>query len=344
MPGRLPRIAPLLLSLVLVSMPACRVTDLTLWKPVETSTGDGCEVECIRGLRYRDDPDTDNLRHRLDLFLPKGRRNFPVVILVHGGAWVIGDNRGCGLYSSVGQFLASRGIGAVLPNYRLSPSVKHPEHIKDVARAFAWTHAHIGEYGGRSDQLFLVGHSAGGHLVSLLATDERYLQAEGLASADIRGVVAVSGVYCMPPGKLDVTLGGSEPRAFRVNELAPLRAHDASRPAPPTGLPGLPLSLNLFGLPFGDDPAVRADASPLHHVRPGLPPFLILSAEHDLPTFADMAVDFHRALLEQHCESQLVRIEGRNHNSILFSAVEPGDPVARAMVDFIRRHVGTSGK
>ena len=53
---------------------------------------------------------------------------------------------------------------AVFPNYRLSPWVKHPEHVKDVARAFAWTNKNIAKYGGDPKRLFVGGHSAGGHL------------------------------------------------------------------------------------------------------------------------------------------------------------------------------------
>ena len=336
MPRWLFQLMCFLLPVAMAALPACRVTDLRLWKPGETLPGDGWEVEHVRGVRYRDDPGAVDLRHRLDLFLPKDCCNFPVVVLVHGGAWVVGDNRCCGLYSSVGEFLASRGIGAVLPNYRLSPGVKHPEHVKDVARAFAWTRAHIAEYGGRPDELFLVGHSAGGHLAALLASDERYLKAEGLSTTDIRGVVAISGVYRIPPGKFDVSLGGSTAESFGLDEVLPLRGDGLARSA--TGLPGLPLSLNIFGVAFGDDPIARADASPLNHVRPGLPPFLLVSADHDLPTLPAMARDFHRLLLEQGCESQLLWVEGRNHNSIMFTAVDARDPVARAVVDFVCRH------
>src|SRR5262249_56357633 len=85
-----------------------------------------------------------------------------------------GDNRCCGLYSAVGEFLARQGIGVVLPNYRLSPEVKHPEHVKDIARAFAWTRAHIAQYGGDPDKIFLAGHSAGAHLVALPSTPRPY--------------------------------------------------------------------------------------------------------------------------------------------------------------------------
>ena len=156
------------------------------------------------------------------MFLPENKKDYPVVVLVHGGGWFIGDNRSAGLYSSVGQFLASQGVGVVLPNYRLWPAVKHPEHAKDVARAVAWTRAHIGKYGGDAQRLFLMGHSAGAHLVALLATDESYLQAEHMKTTDIKGIVAVSGVYRIPrddglcPGRLrspSLAFGASGPLA-----------------------------------------------------------------------------------------------------------------------------------
>ena len=150
-------------------------------------------------LVYFDGPDAQRDFHKLDLFLPQGRRGFPVVMFVHGGAWLIGDKSDFGIYAAIGRMLASHGIGAVMINYQLSPRVKHPEHIKDVARAFAWTHKHIAEYGGRPDRLFVSGHSAGGHLAALLCTDEAWLKAEGLSLADVRGVVPISGVYSIPP-------------------------------------------------------------------------------------------------------------------------------------------------
>jgi acetyl esterase/lipase len=325
----------LVIALALSALPACRVTDVPLWGRTEPAPADACAVERIRGISYYDGPQADG-RHKLDLFLPKGKKDYPVVVLVHGGAWMLGDNRCCGLYSSVGEFLASQGIGAVLPNYRLSPGVKHPEHIKDLARAFAWTRNHIAEHGGRSDEIFLMGHSAGGHLVALLATDEKYLQAEGCRSTDIKGVIGVSGVYNIPPGKMDVHLGGRSGDSIRLDEMTPLRgASAASKPAD-NGGGGLPVSVNVFGPVFGDDPKARLAASPIHYVRPGLPPFLFLNAEKDLPALPKMAEEMHEALLKAGCESRLERIERRNHNSICFHAVETNDPAARAILDFIR--------
>jgi acetyl esterase/lipase len=78
-------------------------------------------------------------RQTLDVFSPRAgaSRHFPVVIFVHGGTWMYGDKNLYGLYRGVGRFLANNGVVAVMINYRLSPKVKHPEHARDVARAFA---------------------------------------------------------------------------------------------------------------------------------------------------------------------------------------------------------------
>src|SRR5206468_3096567 len=114
-------------------------------------------------------------KHRLDLYLPEGKSDAPVLFFVHGGGWTVGDKNLFGIAARLGKTLARRGIGLVSINYRLSPKVKHPEHIRDVARAFAWTHQNIGTYGGCKEEIFLCGHSAGGHLVALLSTDTQYL-------------------------------------------------------------------------------------------------------------------------------------------------------------------------
>jgi hypothetical protein len=153
-------------------------------------------------------------------------------------------------------------------------------------------------------------------------------------------VVSVSGVYRVPPEKLAVALGGATSRSFLLDEMLPLRGPGGWGWTRRLGLQGLPLSVDVFGPAFGSHPQVRKDASPLEHVRPGLPPFLLLSAEYDLPALPEMAEEFHRALLAQGCRARLVRIGERNHNSILFRAIEPNDPAARALLEFIRRHAG----
>ncbi len=155
-------------------------------------------VKSVKDVAYYTGPDEHKVKHKLDLFLPTGKKDFPVVFFVHGGAWTFGDKSFLGVHSALGIALARQGIGAVVINYRLSPGVKHPEHIKDVARAFAWTRKNIARHGGRPDLLFACGHSAGGHLVSLMCTDATWLKAEGLSPKDVRGVIPISGVFSIP--------------------------------------------------------------------------------------------------------------------------------------------------
>ena len=178
--------------------------------PAAPHIGDAIEKRNLVYFEDADEPAAERGYHKLDLFLPAGKQDFATVLFIHGGAWVFGDKNDFGIYAAIGRMLARRGIGAVMVNYRLSPQVKHPEHIKDVARAFAWTHKHIAEYGGRPDRLIVSGHSAGGHLAALLSTDESWLRAEGLSLADIRGAVPISGVYAVPPGMFKAVFGDDD--------------------------------------------------------------------------------------------------------------------------------------
>jgi acetyl esterase/lipase len=329
-----------LVAWAMLAVPACRAMDVPIWGPGRAPDA-RYEVERFTDIAYCTETADEPWRHQLDLYVPKGARDYPVVVFVHGGAWMIGDNRCCGLYSSIGEFFASHGIAAVLPNYRLSPGSRHPDHVRDVARAVAWTHAHIRGHGGRADQMFLAGHSAGGHLVTLLATDEHYLKAVGLSTADIRGVISVSGVYHIPAGKVDVQLGGTDPQSFRFDQIAPFRIDSGVGPTALTA-GGIPMQVNVYGPVFGNNPETREEASPINHVRRGLPPFVMFRAERDLPTLAEMADEFHQALRDHGCDAELVRVAGRNHNSIMFMASDPDDPVGRAMLDFIRRRLADS--
>lgn len=169
--------------------------------PDRSGAAEGSEPfghQVIRNVAYYDGPGAHPTRHRLDLYLPKGAKGFPVLVWIHGGAWVKGDKNHFGVFGLFARVFTRHGIAVVCPNYRLSPEVKHPGHVRDVARAFAWTHKNIAKYGGRPDEIFVGGHSAGGHLSALLACDETYLRAENLSLQDVRGVLPLSGLFIIP--------------------------------------------------------------------------------------------------------------------------------------------------
>lgn len=186
--------------------------------------GGPCDVESFLNLAYYAGDDAHRHKHRLDLFVPRGIRDFPVLLFIHGGGWVSGDRK---LYASVGKVFARNGVGTAVISYRLSPAVQHPAHIEDAARAFAWLKQNVERYGGRSDRLFVAGQSAGGHLTALLATSGCYLEEQGCSLTDIRGAIPISGIYEFPPGRFSRVLGdGAEAAA----SASPLRHISAQSP------------------------------------------------------------------------------------------------------------------
>ena len=105
-------------------------------------------VREVLGLKYYEGEDFDNRKHRLDLYLPEGKKKVPVIMWIHGGGWRKGDK---GLYGRLGRRFAREGLGLAAISYRLSPKVKHPDHVRDCARAFAWLHRNVKEHGGDPD-------------------------------------------------------------------------------------------------------------------------------------------------------------------------------------------------
>jgi len=286
----------------------------------DAGAGKRYAVSVSRDIVYHDvADDPDRSRHMLDVYRPKGRESAPVLFFVHGGSWVSmckDDVLGLYGYGTIARSFASRGFVVVVPNYRLSPCVKHPEHIKDVARAFAWTCRNAGRYGGDEEQIFVGGHSAGGHLVALLATDETYLKAEGRSRKDIRGVLVVSGV-------------------LRVDDLDLKLSFDL-----PGGFGNVECKISPLALVFGDDPKTRKEASPLNHVGPGLPPFLVLSAGCDYPPLTRMAKEFTAALKKHDCPFEEKVIPWCTHETLLFDfgRLSADRATTDAIVNFINRH------
>ncbi len=117
-----------------------------------------------RNIAYGPDP-----VQKLDLYVPEdGAKPAPVVVFFFGGNWTQGypDKS---IYRFVGDALTSKGLLVVAVNYRRYPMVKSPAFVRDGARAVVWVHRHIAAYGGDPDRIFLMGHSAGAQIATMLA-------------------------------------------------------------------------------------------------------------------------------------------------------------------------------
>ncbi|KAL6074608.1 Alpha/beta hydrolase [Balamuthia mandrillaris] len=162
----------------------------------EEGSGNGRECERVQNVGYRDPA---NAQQRLDLYLPSDTygKPPPLLVYIHGGAWV---DRSKDAYGHIGRCFASKGIAVAVIDYTLSPkrrsSTVHPVHTNDVAAAVHWLKTNAQTYGYDPQRIFLFGHSAGAHMSGLLALDPSYLSQFGeSAASSLRGIVGASGIY-----------------------------------------------------------------------------------------------------------------------------------------------------
>lgn len=174
-PARLSRIAIFFLSSVLA---ACSPF------PVLNGLGTDSGYRSFATQRYGDAP-----RQQLDVYQPAVANQGIVVVFFYGGGWRSGARDE---YRFVAQTLTRYGATVVIPDYRIYPGAVFPDFMHDAAAAVAWTYRNIAAYGGDPQKIYLVGHSAGGHIATLLALDSQYLAAQGLDARILAGVVGLA--------------------------------------------------------------------------------------------------------------------------------------------------------
>lgn len=138
-------------------------------------------------LRYG--PDTRNV---MDVYAPNGVANAPVVLFIHGGSWENGDKDG---HKFVGESLARAGYVTAVMSYRLAPQNRYPAYIQDAAQALKVLRDKASNLGGNPDNLFVMGHSAGGFNAVEVIVNERWLREAGVPIVAVRGVIGVAGPY-----------------------------------------------------------------------------------------------------------------------------------------------------
>ena len=187
--------------------------------------------------------------------VPGGGHRRPALVQIHGGGWVIGDKREQGL-PLLGHMAAQGWVGFNV-NYRLSPGATFPDHLVDLKQALVWIRAHADEYGIDPHFVCVTGGSAGGHLTALVALTQGEARFQpGFVDGDTTVAAAVPfyGVYDFTPDGAF----GADPEIFR-------RFLE-------------PWVMKAF---VEDQPERYVDASPIHHVHPDAPPFLVIHGDRD---------------------------------------------------------------
>lgn len=243
----------------------------------------------------------------LDVNVPAGEGPFPVAILVHGGGWSGGDKAategGAGIAPWLTTLTDAHYVWFSL-NYRLAPKHRWPACLDDVLAAIRWVKANAATYRGDPARLALFGHSAGGHLASLAAT----------VVDDTVRVQAVVGYAPVTNHEQELPVRGGLSTSLQAL---------LNRPKEVT-----PESLGLL----------RA-ISPLNHVRPGLPPFLLIHGDADRTVPLQQSLDFQEKLRANGVICDLHILPGAGHRLADWDKVAPD--YRAQLLAWLDRHLRT---
>lgn len=264
-------------------------------------------VEVKTGVAYGDG---DERSDHCDLYLPRrdgDQALTPVVLTVHGGAWMSGDKWTMRNHS---YQLAKRGIAAVSINYRLAPKHKFPKQLDDLREALAWIGDNAEEHRFDLNRVGLYGYSAGGHLVSSIATlqDEPW---ESVSKA--------------------TEWKQSDPRWSKLPKVVGVLAG-----APPMDFEGLPeentAMVYFLGGTRKEHPDVYRAASPYAHISKADPPIHIVHGDADLLVPIKTSRRFIERSKERESETALTTVPRNGH---FLTYINP--KLAETLLDFFEK-------
>jgi len=234
----------------------------------------------------------------------------PVVLWVHGGGWKEGSHK-----PDVMIAFAAKGWFTASIEYRLSGEAKWPAQIEDCKLAVRWLRANANRWGIDPNHFGACGISAGGHLVECLGTmDEKAgfdVGANLEMSSRVQAVVAESGPADLTPE--GPGLAGEQ---------------DVQR---------LPFLVQLFGVSYGERPAVWKSASPIYQIRAGDPPFLLICGNADELVPKAHSERMLAALQKAGVPAEMITMKNANHVLLPAKAGTPTEPSMAEMYQAIVR-------
>jgi acetyl esterase/lipase len=236
----------------------------------------------------------------LDVYQPIWRAGAPVVIFIHGGAYVRGDKDFYGeMYGNVATWFARQGVLGLNATYRLAPAAKWSSGADDLRGTVKWAKENAAKFGGDGQRIYLIGHSAGATHVASYIFDKNLQSADG---PGVAGAVLISGRYRLQ--------------------------YD---PADPNGK-----NMQAY---FGEDASTYSARSPITHIRDGarVPVFTVVT-EYDNPGLDVVGAELLAALCARDgaCP-RFRRLEKHNHLSEVFAFNTADQQLGREILDFMRR-------
>ncbi len=257
-------------------------------------------VRCSEGAASltRELPYGDHPRQVLDVFTPHANGKAPVIVYVHGGAFVHGQKSKDGVfYDNVLHWFARQGFVGINVEYRLAPEAKFPDGGRDIGDAVQWIAENIEDYGGDPDRIVLFGHSAGGtHVETYLLSEE----AGRPVPEGVRAAIVVS-------ARLRADLRPDNPMRQNVEDY------------------------------FGPDPAFCAAHSPVSLADRCRWPTMIAFAGCENRHLDVYSLEFAHALASRTGRvPRVLQLPEHNHFSIVAHFNSGEEELGRAMLDFLK--------
>ncbi len=277
---------------------------------VDAPSGKEYSLKEHKDISYYEKTEFDSELTKLNLIIPEGAENPPVLMWVGGGAWAYVNRH---KEMELCRKIAKQGVLVISVGHRLSPAlifepknpegIKHPEHVKDLAQAFKWVYDNADNYSYSTENIFVGGFSSGAHLAALLAADKRYLEGLGLSTKNINAIIPVGGGYDIPHYALA------------------MKKEDST------------LTENHINVVFGKTHAEHLDASPTTYIKDFNTPMLMLSENYTYP----FTVIFEQASKENGKENyQVLNCHNESHASLWTKLSKDEDCIYRNyIVDYI---------
>jgi acetyl esterase/lipase len=246
----------------------------------------------------------------LDLHLPGGVVQPPLVVFLHGGAWSSGDKK------SYPEFLLAQGFAVASVEFRSSREARFPANVHDIKAAIRFLRAKQAEHGYRAARIALAGVSSGGHLAALVGTSDGAEELEGQVGTHLRESSAVQALISWyGASNLSTILAQSTEAGRGVREPA--------------------LKLLLGALPE-EVPELATLASPIAHVDAGDPPAILLHGDQDRQMPVNQTLELEGAYRKAALPVEMVIVHGAGHGGDAFYAGDAGSRV----IEFLRRNIG----
>ena len=237
-------------------------------------------------------------RHLLDVYQPQSNsEKLPILVFLHGGGFVRGDKKG---YGNVGTYMARNGLVGIMANYRLAPKNKWPSGAEDIARIIKWIKSNGAKFGGDSNNIFLMGNSAGtGHIASYIFFEKYQVKGDG-----VKGAILVSGP-----------------------------TYELSTKLTPKGVLGHPGERAYFGV----DASKYQNMSSIRNIGGRKIPVFIAYAELDMPMIQHQNLLLIDAIFKRDRLLPTVKqVLGHNHISIISHINTKDDSIGSDTLEFIK--------